>query len=229
MLKEPLTSKCEGCPFTDEGYVAPQLVKNCFVLFVGQNPGQEELKMGYPFCTRGQSGKMVRKYLDRFPYTFSVTNALKCGTPNNKTPTKKQLLRCKYKLDEEIAYCNPKLIVVFGKPALLAVTGLSVAITPLNGKILRDFDLPVLVCLHPSYIKRIKDEQLFEKGILPAFKFFEKQEPLPFKIKKEVEPTDEAVGFDLETTNLRPQFGELKSFSVSDGERAVFVGEEEEE
>lgn len=220
--------ECKDCPYHEFGYVAPQLQKDSDILFVGQNPGKEELKAGIPFCPKGDSGDLLRRYLaelDTKGIKYSITNALKCGTPNNKTPTPKELKKCKHHLEADIAETTPKLIVALGKPALIALTGLNKSILKLNGKVLREYTPPILVCVHPSFIVRnaYKNIAIFEAGILPALSYFDKAQEIEVRTEVTVEPTEEEVGFDIETTSLLPHLGIIRCFSISDGDKAIFV------
>lgn len=219
---------CEDCPYIDEIYVPPLLVEDSDILFVGQNPGATEQKHGIPFHPEGASGALLKKYTDELPVKFSITNTLKCGTPNNKTPTTKEINRCRHRLISEIEKVSPKLIVTLGKPAMVAVTGENSPILKNNGKILRGEGIPVLICVHPSFVIRGKDAKIFEKGILPALKYFEENVVISHKVLDTIPPTDIEVGFDIETSSLRPQFGDLRCFAVSDGNKAVFVEVEDE-
>lgn len=222
---------CDDCPYKEYGFVKPELHPNSHYLFVGQNPGQEELKAGYPFCEAGQSGALLRSYLRELTdkgFIYSITNAFKCGTPNNKTPTPKEVELCNPYLLEDIAYTNPKLIVALGKPAMIALTGIKSSILELNGHILRQFNPPVLICVHPSYVLRQgRDLKVFEKGILPALKYFDEAKEVEVKVVETIPPTDEVVGFDIETSSLHPHTGIIKCFSVSNGDKVIFVEIEE--
>ena len=137
-------------------------------------------------------------------------------------PNKKEIDFCKPNLEKAIAYTTPKLIVPLGKPAVYAVTGRRDGILKLNGKLIAG-NPPVIPCVHPSYITGYgRDEGIYEKGILPAINFFAEETKLKIKKKDIIEPTKEEVGFDIETSSLRPD-GELKCFAVSDGKSAIFV------
>lgn len=218
---------CDSCPYRGLGYVEPQLIENSGVLFIGQNPGVEEVKDGYPFSVNGKCGEVLRKYLkvlDEKNITYSVTNAVKCHSPNNKIPSKKEGALCLDKLQADIEYCNPKLIVVLGKVALRSLTSITDSILKLNGHILKDFHIPVLVCVHPSYVLRQgKSEAVFEKGILPALSYFDKENEVEIIDRDDIDCTSEEVAFDIETSSLRPLKGKIKCFSVSNGEQAIFV------
>ena len=64
---------------------------------------------------------------------------------------------------------------------------------------------------------------LYERGMLPAINHFAQETDLDIKKMDTIPPVVKDVGFDIETSSLRPD-GELKCFAVSDGESAVFVG-----
>lgn len=218
---------CEKCKYKDFEYIAPELIPNSDLLIVGQNPREED--KGKPFS--GESGKFLRKYLTKFDekaIIYSITNAFKCKTPNNKSPTKKEMEICHPNLLEDIKITKPKLILALGKCAYMALTGENIAITSYVGKIIYDYPIPIAVCLHPSaitgYGRSIGD---FEKGFLPALKYFEKQEELPYKIVNTIPPYRFPVGLDIETNSLNPYKGKLRSVSISEGTKALFAEVEE--
>ncbi len=85
------------------------------VMLVGQNPGAEEDKLGRPFV--GRSGKYLDKVLkengiDRA--MLFITSVVKCKTPGNRKPTKKEIEECLPLLIEQIKSIKPKLIVLMG-------------------------------------------------------------------------------------------------------------------
>lgn len=223
---------CAECPFKDWGYAEPELIKDSDILFVGKNPQREDVEEDQPFTRTGDAGKILRQYLKLFDekgLVYSITNAVKCGSPGKKDPGLKVIRRCAPLLKDDIEYTKPKLIVVLGKIALTAMTGIRTGITKLNGHILREYDIPILVCLHPASICYSKDsekaEKQFQKGIYPALYFFDEQEKLPYAIKRTLQPSEEEVGFDIETNELNPLVpgATLRCFSVSDGKKALFV------
>lgn len=221
---------CSDCPYEGDGYVRPQLKRNSKILFVGQNPEEQEVESGYPFYKEGDCGRFIRNYfkeLDKKSIRYSITYCFKCHIPNNKAPSKKDIARCKPALLADIKKTNPELIVVLGKSALVAMTGLTTGILKLNGKILRDYPIPILVCVHPRYVfcngYSEEKKKKFEKGILPALHYFDEVEELEVKKVSSLPPDDEKVGFDIETTEIKPHLGIIKCFSVSDGKTATFV------
>lgn len=219
---------CEGCALYDEAMVEPQLLPNSDILFVGQNPAKEEVNSGYPFCHKGKAGALLREYTDELTVRYSITNVVKCYTADNKV-RKKEVDKCANKLLADIKYTAPKLIVALGRPALNALTGKNMSILRMNGKILTEYNPPILACVHPSYVNyNGNNKAVFEKGILPAVKYFVEETPLDWCTKDTIEPSDEEVGFDIETSALRPHNGKLRCFAVSNGDKAVFVEVEDE-
>lgn len=214
---------CKGCPLAKAPYVKPQLRVDSDILFVGQSPEANSILTGYPLCHKDKAGKLLRKYTDLLKLKYSVTNCVLCFTKG--TPKKKEIDYCKPKLEEAIAYTKPKLIVPLGKPAVYAITGRRDSILKLNGKLI---DGNVIPCVHPSYVTLYdRDEGIFEKGILPAINHFAEESKLEIKKRDIVLPKDIEVGFDIETSSLRPD-GKLKCFAISDGKSAIFVEVEDE-
>lgn len=217
--------------FTKDYYVTPQLHKDSLVLFVGQNPGKEEVYDGIPFSPNGKCGEILRWYLvilDEKKISYSITNAVNYYSVNNAAPSKKEGEQCIEELNSAIEYVKPKLIVALGKVALRSLIGENVKILELNGHIL-DYHIPILVCVHPSYILRQgRSEAIFEKGILPVFSFFDKEKTIEIIDKDTLEPITGEVGFDIETTSLRPNRGRIRCFSVSNGTNSICIRVEDE-
>ncbi len=227
MYKLSEENNCLNCPYKDMGFVYPSLTIASDILFIGQSPEKEELKEGYPLSEKSSSIKILRKYLKEITSTYSITNAVKCLTPFNKVPSKKDIERCKPFLLKDIEYVNPKLLVVFGKSAFFAVTGKVSNILKINGHILNDFKIPVLVCVNPKYVNRIKDEKIFEKGILPALKYFMEEKKVEYTETDKLEYTKEETALDIETTGLKPYNSEIICFSISNTENKFIGGGKE--
>lgn len=88
------------------------------IMLVGQNPGAEEDKQGRPFV--GRSGKYLNQVLAKNNInreTLFITSVVKCKTPGNRKPTKKEIEDCLPLLIEQIKSIKPKLIVLMGEVA----------------------------------------------------------------------------------------------------------------
>jgi uracil-DNA glycosylase family 4 len=229
MTEEP--EGCLECPFRDWGYVEPDL-KESNILFVGENPGGQDVKDNKVLSPKSDAGAILKPYLKQFDnkgITYSLTYAVKCHSPGDKEPGLKVIRRCRPLLEQDIAETKPKLIVAFGKTAMIALTDLRKGVKKLNGHVLREQEIPILICLHPETICHSKEpekaEKQFEKGIMPALYFFDEQEKLPYAIKRTLQPTEEEVGFDIETNELNPLVpgARMRCFAVSNGQKAYFV------
>lgn len=160
---------CKACPLWEP---ASQTVfgegpDDAPVIFVGEQPGDQEDIAGEPFV--GPAGKVFDQALaaagiDR--RQAYVTNAVKHFkfTPRGKRrihakPNAGEVKACRWWLDLERDLIKPKLIVALGATAAQAVLGRSVTIRDTRSRLI-DLDeaTRLLVTIHPSYILRLPDE-----------------------------------------------------------------------
>jgi DNA polymerase len=161
---------CERCPLHE---AATQTVfgegpAGATVMFVGEQPGDQEDVIGRPFV--GPAGQMMDRALEeagidrRMVY---VTNAVKHFkfTPRGKrrihqTPEVPEIEACKFWLGLEREVVRPKLLVLMGGSAARAIMGRAVTISRERG---RPLTLPdgqmAFVTVHPSYLLRLPDEE----------------------------------------------------------------------
>lgn len=91
---------------------------NAMVMFVGQNPGAEEDKVGRPFI--GRAGKYLTKTLEEFGIKREevfITNIVKHVSPENRKPFDDEVAACVPYLIAQIEIIKPKIIVLFGASA----------------------------------------------------------------------------------------------------------------
>lgn len=87
-------------------------------MLVGQNPGREEERQKRPFV--GVSGRYLDKVLAKYHLDRSrmyVTSIVKCRTPGNRPPTRKEINAFIPLLVEQIRRIRPRIIVLMGKIA----------------------------------------------------------------------------------------------------------------
>jgi uracil-DNA glycosylase family protein len=141
------------------------------VLFVGEQPGDQEDKAGRPFV--GPAGRLLDKALvaagiDR--ERIYVTNAVKHfkfeqrGQRRiHKTPSRTEVVACRPWLLAEIEAVEPDVVVLLGATAAKALMGSSFRLTAHRGEVLRlpddakidlDVDFGVVATVHPSAILR---------------------------------------------------------------------------
>ena len=159
---------CERCPLFRD---ATQTVfgegpADAPVVFVGEQPGDQEDLAGKPFV--GPAGQLFDRALAQAAVDRSrvyVTNAVKHFkfTPRGKKrihqkPNGYEIDHCRWWLDREIDLIKPKLIVALGATAVRSLTGKDVKITQMRGRtVVPRGGLSVLITVHPSYLLRLPD------------------------------------------------------------------------
>jgi uracil-DNA glycosylase len=138
------------------------------LLFVGEQPGDEEDLAGRPFV--GPAGRLFNRAaeeagIDR-PATY-VTNAVKhfkfkpTGRRRlHQSPDAGDITYYRPFLKREIELVGPQLVVSLGATALRALTGKPLAITKVRGELIETPDgLRVFPTVHPSYLLRLPDPE----------------------------------------------------------------------
>jgi uracil-DNA glycosylase len=159
---------CRRCPLYEP---ATQTVfgegpADASVIFVGEQPGDQEDTIGRPFV--GPAGQMMDRAMEEAGIdrrTVYVTNAVKHFkfTPRGRrrihqTPEVPEIQACKFWLDVERGHLHPQLLVLMGGSAARAVLGRAVTISRERGRPLTMEDgQRVFVTVHPSYLLRIPD------------------------------------------------------------------------
>jgi uracil-DNA glycosylase len=173
------SQSCRGCDLfrnatqTVFGEGSP----NAKVVFVGEQPGDQEDKAGRPFV--GPAGRLLDKALvaagiDRS--SVYVTNAVKHfkfeerGTRRiHKTPSRTEVVSCRPWLLTELDAIQPDVVVLLGATAAKSLMGSSFRLTAHRGEVLRlpaddtkinlDIDPRVVATVHPSAILRGPHEE----------------------------------------------------------------------
>ena len=143
---------------------------NARIVFVGEQPGDQEDIAGRPFV--GPAGKLFDQALseagiDR-KLTY-VTNAVKHfkfeprGKRRiHKKPSELEVAACSQWLRHELQLIEPRIVVALGATAARALFGHAIAVGENRGKIqsARSPGAPdILVTVHPSYLLRVPPEQ----------------------------------------------------------------------
>ncbi len=136
------------------------------VIFVGEQPGDQEDVIGRPFV--GPAGQLLDRALaeagiDR--RAVYVTNAVKHFkfTPRGKrrlhqTPEAPEIQACRFWLDVERVRLAPSLIVAMGATAARAILGRAVTIGRERGRPIKLSDTETaFVTVHPSFLLRVPD------------------------------------------------------------------------
>ena len=138
------------------------------VVFVGEQPGDQEDLAGKPFV--GPAGQLFDRALaeagiDR--KRVYVTNAVKhfkfepSGKRRiHKKPNNAEIDACRWWLDNELNLLKPQLTVALGATAGRALTGRDVTISRMRGEVipLRE-GLAGFITVHPSFLLRLPDAE----------------------------------------------------------------------
>ena len=127
------------------------------VMFIGEAPGAEEDRQGYPFV--GRAGKLLDQIIDAIGFQrdeIYVANILKCRPPGNRDPKPEEIASCTPYLEQQIELVNPKIICALGRFAAQFLTGNPKApMGQLRGRIHYYRDrIMVLPTYHPAALLR---------------------------------------------------------------------------
>ncbi len=136
------------------------------LVFVGEQPGDEEDIAGRPFV--GPAGRLFNKALEEAGIDRSqayVTNAVKHFkfTPTGRrrvhqSPDAGDIAYYRPFLKREIDLVGPELVVTLGATALRAMAGKPLAINKTRGEVMPMADgTSVFPTVHPSYLLRLPD------------------------------------------------------------------------
>ncbi|MBX6331820.1 MAG: UdgX family uracil-DNA binding protein, partial [Gemmatimonadaceae bacterium] len=135
------------------------------VMFVGEQPGDQEDRIGRPFV--GPAGRLLDDALaaagiDRS--TVYVTNAVKhfkwerderSGRRIHKKPADREVRACRPWLEQEIALVHPRVIVCLGATAAQSLLGKAFRVTQHRGEpIAPEWAEEVFATVHPSAVLR---------------------------------------------------------------------------
>ena len=167
-LREAL-ERCRECPIGEHATqaVPGEGLKHAKLMFVGEQPGDQEDLQGKPFV--GPAGQLLNRALVELGIERRdayVTNAVKHfkfelrGKRRiHKTPAQQEAAACLHWLESEIALVDPAALVALGATAARQLMGSAVAVTRERGKWLRRADgRRVLITLHPSALLRVEPE-----------------------------------------------------------------------
>jgi DNA polymerase len=167
---------CRGCELYRDATqgVFGQGSASATVMFVGEQPGDQEDRAGEPFV--GPAGKLLDKALvaaDIDRDAVYVTNAVKhfkFTLPErgkrriHKTPSRTEVVACRPWLLAELDAVRPEVVVLLGATAAKALMGNDFRLTAHRGEVLRlppvteptalDIDPAVVATVHPSSVLR---------------------------------------------------------------------------
>jgi DNA polymerase len=163
-------SNCRGC---DLYKAATQVVfgagpQSGRVIFVGEQPGDQEDRQGEPFV--GPAGAVLDKALAEAGIPRDqvyVTNAVKHfkWEPRgkrriHKKPRWSEIKACRPWLEAELRSIKPDVVVCLGATAAQSVLGSSFKLMQMHGRVLSSDIAPkVVATIHPSSVLRAPDSE----------------------------------------------------------------------
>jgi len=161
---------CKACDLWERGTqtVFGEGARRAEILFVGEQPGNEEDLTGKPFV--GPAGKLLDEALteagiDRAQtYVTNVVKHFKWEPRGkrriHKKPNSQEIHACRPWLEAEIALVKPKVIVCLGATAAQALLGSQFKVTRQRGQFIESSLAPyVITTVHPSSILRAPDDE----------------------------------------------------------------------
>jgi DNA polymerase len=179
---------CRGCPLWQTGTqtVFGEGAAHAEVVFVGEQPGDQEDRQGLPFV--GPAGRLLDKALEEVGIDRAdayVTNAVKHfrftqSAPGkrriHKTPDMVHITACRPWLTAEMAIVDPEVVVCLGATAAKAVIGPQFRVTKDRGVLIPGpgrlgeeaaRQNPFLLgTVHPSAVLRADDREAAYNGFV---------------------------------------------------------------
>ena len=144
------------------------------VMFVGEQPGDSEDKVGHPFV--GPAGKLLDEALvevgiDRSEvYITNVVKHFKWAVAQrgkrriHKKPRQSEIEACRPWLDAELQVVGPEVLVCLGASAAQALLGRDFRVTRERGTLLKSHLAPyIMATTHPASILRAPDSDAREQ------------------------------------------------------------------
>jgi DNA polymerase len=161
---------CQACDLWKLGTqtVFGEGTRRASLLFVGEQPGNEEDLSGRPFV--GPAGRVLATALEEAGIPREkvyITNIVKHfrWEPRgkrriHKKPNSAQIAACKPWLQAEINVVKPRIVVCLGATAAQALIGKDFKVTQRRGELIESALAPfVMATIHPSAILRASDDQ----------------------------------------------------------------------
>ncbi len=139
---------------------------NAKVMVIGEGPGANEDKEGFPFV--GRAGQLLDKMLNAINLSRKnvyITNVVNYRPPENRKPTEKEVERYLPYLKKHIEIIKPKIILLLGSTAMNAILKKADVISKMRGKWIEieinKLKIFSIVSFHPAYLLRQPDQKKF--------------------------------------------------------------------
>jgi DNA polymerase len=161
---------CKACPLWRTGTqtVFGEGARRADIMFVGEQPGDQEDRQGRPFV--GPAGGLLDRALAeaeidrRDVYVTNVVKHFKWEARGkrriHKKPNASEIRACRPWLDNELKVVKPRFLVCLGATAAQALLGAKFRVTQERGRFVEsDLAEFVTATVHPSSILRAPDDE----------------------------------------------------------------------
>ncbi len=139
---------------------------NSKIMIIGEGPGANEDKEGFPFV--GRAGQLLDKMLHAINLSREnvyITNVVNYRPPENRKPTDKEVERYLPYLKKHIEIVRPKIVLLLGSTAMNAILRNTDVISKMRGKWyeieINNLKIYSIVSFHPAYLLRQPDQKKF--------------------------------------------------------------------
>ena len=172
-----IAARCRACHLWTSGTqtVFGEGPSTARVMFVGEQPGDQEDKAGKPFV--GPSGRLLDAALEHAGidradvYVTNVVKHFKWERSErgkrriHKTPNASEITACRPWLDTEVALVKPRVIICLGATAARALLGKEFRVTQSRGvPVESPLADAVIVTVHPSAVLRVPDAEARQRA-----------------------------------------------------------------
>ncbi len=137
---------------------------NSKIMIVGEGPGANEDREGFPFV--GRAGQLLDKMLNAISLNRDnvyITNVVNYRPPENRKPSEEEVERYLPFLKKHIEIIRPKIILLLGSTAMSAILPNTDVISKMRGKWyeieINNLKLSSIVSFHPAYLLRQPDQK----------------------------------------------------------------------
>ena len=154
---EKSLQQCQSCVLgqTRNNLVFGRGSEEADIVFIGEGPGEQEDLQGVPFV--GRAGQLLDKIIAAAGFTeedYYICNIVKCRPPGNRVPAPDEVKGCIANLRRQVAYVQPKIMVLLGASAAKAIIDPRLAITKARGKWVKMGKFLVMPTFHPAALLR---------------------------------------------------------------------------
>ena len=151
-----------GLAHTRQNVVCGEGSPGATIALIGEAPGREEDKSGFPFA--GKAGSILNEFLADSGIrreSLYIGNTVKCrpvamGKKGyiNRKPSKEEIAACRPHLEAEMRFIRPLLVVTLGAVPLAAFCGFNPVMRDMHGQpfFSTDFNVEVFPLYHPAAI-----------------------------------------------------------------------------